>query len=100
MLKRKSVPKGQQALYKVLYQAGKQGLSGDELAAAIGRTRSQLAGVLGALGRRINGTKGLEGKGGIEVILDVSMTPDGSWRYRMRPILREALEAENIIRGT
>ena len=97
MLTRISIPRGQQALYKALYQAGEQGLSGAELAAAMDRSRSQLAGVLGALGLRINGTEGLGGKGGIEVVLDVSMADDGGWHYQMRPILREALEAENIV---
>jgi len=69
-----------------------------ELAAATGRSRSELAGVLGALGRRINGTEGLKGKGGIEAVLEVSMTDDGDWHYQMRAILREALEAERIVR--
>jgi len=97
MLTRISISRGQQALYKALYQASEQGLSAAELATAMGRSRSQFAGVLGALGRRINGTEGLEGKGGIEVVLDISATDDGDWHYRMRSILREALEAENIV---
>jgi hypothetical protein len=96
MLKRRFIPRGQQALYESLYRE-EGGLSADELAAAIGRTRSQLNGVLGALGRRINGTPGLEGRGGIEVVLDISPMADGNSHYRMRPILREALEAENVV---
>jgi hypothetical protein len=91
------MPYGQRVLYKALYQAGEEGLCREELAIAVGRTRHQLSGILGALGRRINTTKGLEGKGGIEVVIETSRTTGGGWRYRMRPILREALEAENIV---
>jgi len=97
MLTRMPIPRGQQALYRALYQVGEQGLSGAELAAATGRSKSELAGVLGALGRRINRTDGLEGKGGIEVVLQVSATDDGDWHYQMRAILREALKAERIV---
>ena len=97
MLTRISIPKGQQELYEVLYEAGEQGLSADELSAAINRTKSQLAGVLGALGRRINRTEELKGKGGMEIVLAVSATAEGSWQYRMRPVLRKALEAEGIV---
>jgi hypothetical protein len=97
MLTRIRIPKGQLELYKALYSAGDQALSSSALAAAINRTRQQVAGVLGALGLRINNTEGLEGKGGILVILDISEGEEGDWDYRMKPILREALEAEKIV---
>lgn len=97
MLTRIRIPDGQRALYEVLYEAGDQGLSRSDLAAALNRSKSELAGVLGALGHRINRTEGLEGKGGIEAVLDVSTLEDGDWHYRMRPVLREALEAEGIV---
>jgi hypothetical protein len=97
MLTRIPVTVGQRALYKALYAAGDQGLSSSSLTAALDRSRAQLAGVLGALGRRVNGTEGLEGKGGTELILEISLLDDGDWRYRMRQVLREALEAEGIV---
>jgi hypothetical protein len=97
MLTRIRIPDGQRALYEVLYGAGDQGLSRSDLAAALNRSKSELAGVLGALGHRINRTEGLEGKGGIEAVLDACTLEDGDWHYRMRPVLREALEAEGIV---
>jgi hypothetical protein len=97
MLTRIRIPDGQRALYEVLYGAGDQGLSRSDLAAALNRSKSELAGVLGALGHRINRTEGLEGKGGIEAVLEACTLEDGDWHYRMRPVLREALEAEGIV---
>jgi len=97
VLTRRRLPNGQLALYNALYSAGEHGLSSSDLAVAMNRSRDQISGVLGALGRRINNTEGLEGKGGIQVILDISEGDDGDWRYCMRPILRQALEAENIV---
>ncbi len=97
MLTRRPVPDGQRVLYRALYQAGDQGLSRSDLAVAMNRSKLQLSGVLGALGRRINRTEGLEGKEGILIVFDASMLGDGDWHYRMRPVLREALEAEGII---
>lgn len=97
MLTRIPIRKGQLELYKALYSAGDRALSSSALDAAINRTRHQVAGVLGALGRRINNTEGLEGKGGILVILDITEGEEGDWDYRMKPILRAALEAEKIV---
>jgi ribosomal protein L29 len=82
---------------KALYDAGDEGLPMSGLSEALNRSRDQVAGVLGALGRRINGTPGLEGKGGILVVLDISEAKGGEWHYRMRPCLRQALELENVL---
>lgn len=97
MLTRRRIKEGQDEFYQVLYAAGERGMSTSELVEALNKTRAQIAGVLGALGRRINNTEGLEGKGGILAVLDVSELKDGDWHYRMRPILRQALEAEKIV---
>jgi hypothetical protein len=97
MLTRRPIPEGQRVLYKALFEAGDEGLSRCDLARATNRSKHGLAGVLGALGHRINGTEGLEGKGGIEAVIDVSMSDEGDWHYRMRPVLREALKAEGIV---
>jgi hypothetical protein len=99
MLTRRPIPNGQKAFYRALYDAGDRGLSGSELAAIMKRSRYQVAGVLGALGHRINGTEGLEDKGGVKVIVSISQLDDGDQLYQMRPVLREALEAENIVRS-
>lgn len=97
MLTRIPISYGQRTIYKALYAAGDQGLSSSGLAAALDGSRAQLSGVLGALGRRVNGTEGLEGKGGTGLILEISLLDDGDWCYRMRQVLREALEAEGIV---
>jgi hypothetical protein len=97
MLTRIPIPNGQRQLYQALQNSGDKGLSSSELASALNRTRYQLAGVLGALGVRINGTEGLENKGGVTIILDIHRLDNGDYLYRMRPILRKALEIEKVI---
>ncbi|WP_420636288.1 hypothetical protein [Candidatus Palauibacter sp.] len=53
-----------------------------------------MSGVLGALGHRINGTPGYGAthEPGISMILRITKA-DGGWRYRLEPVMREALEA-------
>ena len=59
VLTRMPVTTGQKQLYKALYDAGDEGLATHELIRVMGRRdSSDLAGVLGALGRRVNGTPG------------------------------------------
>jgi hypothetical protein len=52
---------------------------------------------MGSLGARVNGTPGLKGRGGIAVVMDFPALPSGEWLYRMRPVLRQALEAEGLV---
>lgn len=93
VLTRMPVPPAQQALYRALFRAGEAGLGASELAAAIHRTEPELAGVLGALGRRINRTSGMyaENSPGVELMFEVKQE-GGQWHYRMRDELREVLE--------
>ena len=93
VLTRMPVPPAQQALYRALHRAGEAGLGASELAAAIRRTEPELAGVLGALGRRINRTSGVdpENSPGVELMFEIKQE-DGQWHYRMRDALREVLE--------
>jgi hypothetical protein len=97
MLTRIPIPDGQRALYRVLRDAGDQWVSRADLAAGMGRTERELDGVLGALGRRTNGTPGCDkvSTPGIAVILEVRFF-DNQWHYRMRPVLRAALDAERL----
>jgi hypothetical protein len=97
MLRRMHIQPGQLELYRVLYKAGSSGLVSSKLAQAMQRTPQQLSGVLGALGHRINGTEGLENKGGISIVVDIKATYDGEWLYTMRPVLQKALEEEGIV---
>jgi len=96
MLSRRPVPYGQRQLYEVLAAAGDEGLAKDELGDAMGRSRRQVSGVFGALGNRITNTEGLEGKG-IGAVLAISRNTQGEWHYRMRPVLRQALEEEGML---
>lgn len=92
------VTRGQKQFYKALYDAGEQGLATNELIRVMGRRDgSDLAGVLGALGRRVNGAPGYGRSAGpgIGMLFTWEPRPDGQWQYRMRPELRQALEDLN-----
>ncbi len=95
---RRPVSRGQQQLFKALYDAGERGLANDELVQIMGRRdRQDLVGVLGALGRRVNGTPGYgrAAKPGIGMLFIIDPTADDQWRYCLRPETREVLEALN-----
>ncbi len=94
-LTRMPIPPAQRALYRALYRAGDAGLGATKLAAGISRTEPQLAGVLGALGRRINRTPGVDPNDppGVGLMFDIT-EKDGQWHYRMRDEMREVLEAQ------
>lgn len=101
LLTRRRIPHGQLALFKALYAAGDQGLSKADLAAAMNRSEDELHGVMGALGRRINRTAGIEQvypQGGTGTLLELR-TIDGEPRYVMRPALRQVLEELGIVRA-
>lgn len=90
------IPPGQKVLYKALYTAGNNGLTIPQLAVAMERTESQIYGALGALGRQINNTQGVEGTPGINYILEyfnnVGPGADSSRGWRIRPEMRQALK--------
>ncbi|MBN1668159.1 MAG: DUF262 domain-containing protein [Anaerolineales bacterium] len=91
MLRRIGMPRGQKELYRILAEAGDEGISWEELCQQMGRSKGQMSGVLGALGRRINGTPGLDDDRGIGHVVEIwNVGP--TWRYRMKPVLRTALE--------
>ena len=93
VLERIPIPRGQARLYRCLARAGSDGMSQQELADCNQVTRQQLAGVLGALGHRINATPGVtvpEGRSPIEFFLQIS-EEDGEWRYILRPSVASVL---------
>jgi len=98
LLTRIPVPRGQRQLYKALYDAGDAGLTHDELVKVMGRRdRRDLSGVLGSIGRRVNGTPGYgqrERPAGY-MVLSWERLDDGQWRLRLLPEMRAALEALN-----
>jgi hypothetical protein len=95
---RRPVPRGQKQLFKALYDAHETGLTNDELVRVMGRRdRQDLAGVLGALGRRINGTPGYSYKTGLgtRMLLTANAAPGNQWRYFLKPETRQILEELN-----
>jgi hypothetical protein len=96
LLTRLPVPEAQQQIYKALYKAGDKGLTAGELEARIRRKRSELPGIMGALGRRVNSTPGIgvTKKPGISLLFDIAKLNNGAgeWHYKMSAMLREVLE--------
>ena len=97
VLRRHRIPPTQRAVYRVLYEAGDDGLDFGALAAATGRTTEELSGVLGGLGRRVNATPGIETLAeapAVNLLFEhrESAPPGGGWGWAMRPELRQALE--------
>ncbi len=99
LLTRRGVPRGQQQLYRELYAAGDVGVSPDDLVAQMPRRdRKDLGGVIGAFGTRINYTPGYckRTKPGIGFALEwfqpIGDDADADPRYRLRPLMREALK--------
>lgn len=96
ILERIDVPWGQRQLYSALYHYP-DGLTADELVRIMPRKdRKDLAGVLGAFGRRINGTPGYgrKHKPGIEIVLEVRWHGD-QYHYQLRPAMRTLLTEIN-----
>ncbi len=97
IIKRHRVPPGQRALYNALLEADERGLDFATLAARMGRSTEELSGVLGALGRRINATSGIETlpePPGVSLLFDYreQAPPGNEWGWAMKPALRKALE--------
>jgi hypothetical protein len=91
-----AIPRGQKQLYEALYKAGDEGLEITQLAKVMGRTKSQVYGVLGALGRRINNTPGVQDKPGINYVFELGdYSKGGGWGWKMRQELRQALANGN-----
>jgi hypothetical protein len=97
MLRRKPIRSNHLALFKLLSKAGSSGIEARKLAEAMKLTQQQLSGVLGSLGSRINHTEGLEDKGAILLVFDITENNSGEWLYTIRPILQKALEEERLI---
>ena len=87
-----------QTLFQILYQKGDQGLAYEELVAMMRLTMRQVNGVLGALGRRINNTTGVEGNPGIPYLFEIVYVIDGdpdTWGWRMRKELKKVIKNGN-----
>lgn len=94
LLTRIPLARGQRQLFQALFQAGPEGLTYDDVITAMGRRDAyDLAGVLGALGRRINGTPGFgeQHVPGTAMILSYEKR-GGDWNLCLRPEFRAWLE--------
>lgn len=91
----------QKDLYKALLDAGDKGLKISQIATALDMTKEQVYGALGALGRRINNTKGVEGKPGILLLFEVKRydtnEDSDNWGWALRPEVRSCLATANYI---
>jgi hypothetical protein len=98
MLTRAPISYGQRALYQEMYRAGEDAKTNRELAQALSLTPYQFAGLLGALGNRIQRTEGREtfGNIGIHLLFEISRAGD-LWSYRLRPVFRKILEDDRIL---
>ncbi len=97
VLTRIPVPNGQRALFKALYEAGDSGLTPDQLCQVMGRKRSELTGVLGALGNRVERTPGKPRDRGIGILLFLEIAQrDGQWRYWLQPAFRALLQGDEV----
>jgi hypothetical protein len=98
MISRAPISYGQRILYKTLYLASDDGMNNRELAETLSLTPYQFAGLLGALGKRVNGTEGSNqfGRIGLNLLFDISRSGD-IWNYRLRPVFRTILEEDQIV---
>lgn len=96
VLSRIPIPEGQKSLFKVLRQLPPdQYISKSELARRMGRPEDGLKGVLGALGRRINGTSSVSTNPGMGLMIDW-VQRDGEWHYRLKEDFRRFLDDQNF----
>lgn len=96
MLTRRPIAHGQRVLYEALSEGR---LAYDELLERTGRAGQQMAGLLGALGNRINNTPEIHRAGlpgNVEAVLKYERI-DGKRHLSLTPHAREALEAEEVI---
>ncbi len=91
----------QKDLYKALFNAGNKGLKISQIATALGITKEQVYGVLGALGRRINNTQSVEGKPGILLLFEIKRydtnEDSDNWGWALRTEVRSCLAKTNYV---
>jgi hypothetical protein len=83
------VTRGQLQVFQALYKAGNRTLSLAELSQEIGRPEQEISGIFRALGLRVNGTRGVEGKPGKALLIDRQDN-----RYSLTQKFRKLLETE------
>ena len=97
MLKRRPIPNGQKDVYKALASGE---VKSEDMAVRIGRTASEYAGVMGALGRRINSTVEIHSAGlpaNVYAVINYRETDDGTY-LSLTHDAEEVLREEGIIK--
>ncbi len=97
MLKRATIHSGQRAVYKALADGE---LSYDDFLKKTGKTPYENAGVLGALGRRINSTPEIHQAGlpgNVAAVLHYRKLDDGNFFLSLQPDAEAVLREEGII---
>ena len=95
VLKRRPLSNAQPIALRGLAEGYPEWVTRDELCAATGYTAHQLAGVMGALGRRVSHTKGYSN--GARFFDKTWNDSAGAWDYRLPETVLEALRLENLI---
>lgn len=98
VLHRKPLSNGQKALFSILYNSIDQPINSRDLAKALSFTPIQFAGLMGALGKRIEGTEGSEAfpRLGIGLFFEFQRS-EGQIAYKLRPIVRQIFEEDGLI---
>lgn len=95
MLTRRPLSDHQKIVLKTLKEAHPEWVSRDELSAATGYTPHQLAGLMGAFGRRAASTEGYVGGA---CVFDTKWNDEtGAWDYRLPETTLEALRLESLV---
>jgi len=96
MLRRRRIPQGQKDVYKALANGE---VKSEDMAERIGRTPPEYAGVMGALGRRINSTKEIQTAGlptNVYAVIQYRETDNGTY-LSLTHDAEEVLREEGVI---
>jgi hypothetical protein len=93
VLERRPLGENPEKLIRKLYLS-KNRVSMPELAKELNLTSQQISGVLGALGRRINNTQGIDTENGIGFLFDIR-NDKGIWHYTLTDEFRKFLDDSN-----
>jgi hypothetical protein len=99
VLNRAPISRGQLALYRLLYEAGEQGLLTHEIEQALAIAPIQFSGLTGALGNRVSHTKELGPSRRLGITLLFNITKEKhEYRYSLLPVFRQVLKEDGVLK--